>query len=265
MKTKNEFNFARLGLGVGAIALFASTAYMNISGWVDQAPDVPQAIANGTLAAGFELMALCGLSWAGYQFAKKRKFAGSVTAAIAVAAIVFNTFAAQNFLHIQADTAINAIEMSGQSLSVVQDQIAVLNEQINGLIEQNNGNIPRPVDAVNAQYGHLDPDKNPINMGRRDSEIALREEYNRLQSEIIDLKNGSVEAAVGANDVSRTVMPTSMLGPFIWALEAIKGTIFFALGTASGEQAAKPKRKMTKKDRQQWAIIRAKENRSQLG
>ena len=85
----DHFNLARLGLLTGALGLFGSTAYMNISGWVAQADDVPQAIANGSMAAGFELMALCGLAWAGLQWASKRRAAAVVTGAIAVAAIVF--------------------------------------------------------------------------------------------------------------------------------------------------------------------------------
>lgn len=97
--SSEHFNLARLGLGAGAFGLFGSTAYMNISGWVAQAEDVPQAMANGSMAAGFELMALCGLAWAGLQWARKKHAAAMVTGAIAAAAIIFNTFAAENFLH----------------------------------------------------------------------------------------------------------------------------------------------------------------------
>ncbi len=70
---KQDFDFARFGLTIGAITLFPSTAFMNVPAWMEQAVTVPQALANGGLASSFELMALCGLSWAGYQFVQGRK------------------------------------------------------------------------------------------------------------------------------------------------------------------------------------------------
>ncbi len=253
-----DFHFARGGLALGALALFASTAYMNVSGWVAQADALDQGITNGLMASGFELMALTGLAWAGYQYARKQKLAAFIAGAIAVTAIIFNTFAAQNFLHLQADELANIIELSGQNLSVTEIELSSFERQIESLIEDNGGTIPRPVNAINAQYSHLDPDKNPINMGRRDAEIALREEYNRLQASMQELRRNSVGAAVTANDTARTVIPAAMLGPFVWALEVIKGTVFFALGTASGN-AAKP---VSDAERRKWAVIRAKQRRS---
>lgn len=251
------FHLARAGLALGALALFASTAYMNVSGWVLQADTLAQGITNGLMASGFELMALTGLAWAGFQYATGRKGAAVIAGAIAITAIVFNTFAAQNFLHLQADELTNAIEMSGQNLDVINSEIAGLDRQIESIIEENGGTIPRPVDAINAQYSHLDPDKNPINMGRRDAEIALREEYNLLQAQILELKRSSAGAAVTANDTARTVIPAAMLGPFVWALEVIKGTVFFALGTANGN--SKQSKPLTDAEKRKWAIIRAKE------
>lgn len=258
---RGDFHLARAGLALGAIALFASTAYMNVSGWVSQADTPAQGITNGMMASGFELMALTGLAWAGFQYATGRKAAAVVAGAIAITAIVFNTFAAQNFLHLQADELTNAIEMSGQNLDVINSEIAGLDRQIESIIEENGGTIPRPVDAINAQYSHLDPDKNPINMGRRDAEIALREEYNRLQAQILELKRSSAGAAVTANDTARTVIPAAMLGPFVWALEVIKGTVFFALGTANGN--SKLSKPLTDAEKRKWAIIRAKERQQQ--
>ena len=255
-----ELTPSRLGLAGGALALFVSTAYMNISGWVAQADSASQAFANAAMAGGFELMALCGLAWAGYQYSKGRWGPAAITAAIAIAAIIFNTFAAQNFLHLQADELTNLIEMSGYTLSADQLQIDTLKEQVDSLIAQNGGTIPRPVEAIEAQYAHLDPDANPINMGRKDAEIALRTEYDRLQAEIDRLMRGAADNAVTANDTARTVIPTSMLGPFIWMLEAIKGTVFFALGTTSG---ASKRSKQATEHRKKWAIIRARQREAE--
>ncbi|MEO0399637.1 MAG: hypothetical protein AAF224_09500 [Pseudomonadota bacterium] len=247
---KHQFSFARAGLAVGAAALFASTAYMNVSGWVAQADDTTQALANGLLASGFELMALCGLSWAGFQYAKGRKSAAMLAAAIAVAAIAFNTLAAQNFLHLQAEDLSNAIETSSQTVQVNTAEIDALQAEIDSLIVQNKGKIPRPVEAVEAAYGDLDPERHQRRIARRDSEIALRTEYERLQGRITELRRDASSAAVSANDSGRTVIPTAMLGPFVWVLEIIKGTIFFALGTASGKQP------QTSEVRRMWAIIK---------
>ncbi|WP_375207529.1 hypothetical protein [Hyphococcus sp.] len=249
-----DFQIARFGLALGAVALFTSTAYMNISSWMAQAVSPGQALANGGLASAFELMALCGLSWAGFQFVKGRKSAAFVATAIAITAIIFNTFATQNFLDLQGDFLVNGIEMSAQDASVAQAEIDVLQAQVDSLIEENGGTIPRPISAIEAQYAYLDEETNPINMGRRDSEIALREEYNRLQGEILEIKRDSAGANVASNDTARTVIPPHLMTPFIYAIEAIKGTVFFALGTASAQTA---------KDKRKWAIIRSKQNTTQ--
>ncbi len=174
-----------------------------------------------------------------------------IAATIAILAIGFNTFATQHFLHIQSGLAVNTIETSAQTLSVTQADIGTLQEQVASIIAQNNSSAPRPIEAIEAQYIYLDEDKNPINMGRRDSEIALRQEYERLQSEIHNLRNGSVGNAVTSNDTARTVIPPHLLAPFIWAIEGIKGTIFFALGTSTAKRDAEYRKK--------WAQIRARE------
>ena len=253
--SKEPFNLARIGLGVGAFGLFGSTAYMNISGWIAQAENVPQAIANGSLAAGFELMALCGLAWAGFQWAGKRRAAASVTAAIAVAAIIFNTFAAENFLHLQAGEVVNAIEQSAQSVGLIEAEIGALQDQLQGVVENNNGKIPRPIEAIEGYYSRFDPETNPINMARKEAEIALREEYERIQSALAEQRRLMAADAVMANDTARTVIPTAMLGPFVWVLEIIKGTVFFALGT----EERKSHTARNDLDRRKWAIIRAKQ------
>lgn len=247
-----EFHFARIGLGIGAAALFLSTAYMNVSGWIAQAEEPSGAIANATLAISFELTALCGLSWAGFQYAKGRKSAAGIAAAIAIVAIIFNTLAAQNFLHAQAQDLSNTIEFSGQTVAVNQSEISVLEDEVESIVRQNRGKIPRPVDAIEARYADLNPERHKGKIARLNAEIALRREYDRLQAEIRDLRRDASEAAVTANDTGRTVIPASVLGPFVWALEIVKGTIFFALGTATG------KKPQTKQDRKKWAIISSK-------
>jgi len=256
----DHFNLARLGLLAGALGLFGSTAYMNISGWVAQAEDVPQAIANGSMAAGFELMALCGLAWAGLQWARKRRGAAVVTGAIAAAAIIFNTFAAENFLHLQAGELANMIETSAQIAQVTQAQIDALSAELQGIVDNNDGRIPRPVEAIEGYYSRFDPESNPINMSRKDAEIALREEYERVQSEIAAARQAMISDSVRANDDAHTVIPTAMLGPFVWVLEIIKGTILFALGTHEARNPRSP----DAADRQKWAIIRAKQRANQL-
>lgn len=255
--SKENFNLARIGLGVGALGLFGSTAFMNISGWVAQAENVPQAIANGSLAAGFELMALCGLAWAGFQWAAGRKAAAMVTALIAAAAIIFNTFAAENFLHLQAGEVANAIEASAQNVTITEAQISDLEAQRQGIIDNNDGKIPRPIEAIEGYYSRFDPETNPINMSRKAAEIALREEYDRIGMQITEARSAIAGDAVTANDDARTVIPTAMLGPFVWAFEIIKGTVFFALGTTSSAA----KEQAQEAERRKWAIIRAKQRK----
>ena len=207
ISSSDHFNLARLGLLTGALGLFGSTAYMNISGWVAQADDAPQAIANGSMAAGFELMALCGLAWAGLQWARKRRGAAVVTGAIAAAAIVFNTFAAENFLHLQAGELANAIETSAQTAQVTQAQIDALSAELQGIVENNDGKMPRPVEAIEGYYSRFDPESNPINMSRKDAEIALREEYERVQGEI----SAARQAMIGDTVRAKTMPAQSFL------------------------------------------------------
>ncbi|MEL6364996.1 MAG: hypothetical protein AAFR11_09160 [Pseudomonadota bacterium] len=47
VKLTDHFQVERLGLAAGAAALFASTAYMNVSSWIAQADTTAQGVANG--------------------------------------------------------------------------------------------------------------------------------------------------------------------------------------------------------------------------
>ena len=75
-----------------------------------------------------------------------------------------------------------------------------------------------------------------------------------MQGALSDARRSLAGDAVTANDTARTVIPTAMLGPFVWVLEFIKGTVFFALGNAEGDHA----QRKALDDRQRWAIIRKK-------
>ena len=251
----DDFNFARLGLGLAAAGIFLSTAYFNISSWVKSAPSLDASIAYGVMSASVELMALCGLAWAGFQASQKRWGRAGLAVSFAVAAIVLNAMAAENFLHLQADGLLNAIEMSGETLSTLTAEITELERQVDSIIQQNGGTIPRPVEAIEAEYSRFDPETNPINMGRKNAEIALRVEYERLQEQLTGLRREAGAAAVASNDTVRTVIPPHMIAAFIWCMEVIKGTVFFALGTANG------KKKSTPEHRKKWAIIRAKDGK----
>lgn len=281
-KTKGEITVSRLGLAGGAAALGLSTGFMNVSGWIAQAETPTQQWLNGAMSAGMELFAASALAWAGHQLSRGR-WSRAGAAAIAGAAVVyFNTLATQNFMAVQRDAQTNAIELSSRGVEISEAELARVQREVNSLIEQNGGTIPRPIDVIEAAYAHLDPQTNPINMGRKDAEIGLRREYNRLQAEARLIREAAAGNAVKANDTVRAVIPEEHLATFIWVLEGLKAGAFFLLGTSDlgaafrrakiatspapepGTPARQPSSggAVDRRHRQSWAIIRNKQRRS---
>lgn len=284
-RKKLEITPSRIGLAAGAGALGLSTGFMNVSGWVAQGQDQTQKLLNGVMSGGMELLAASAFAWAGWQLSKGR-WSRSAAAGVAGAAVVyFNTLATQNFLELQEHEARQAIEEAAKALVLSDAEIARLQTEVDSLIVQNGGTIPRPVDVIEASYAHLDPETNPINMGRKAAETGARREYDRLQGKMSALREASSTSAILANDYARTVIPPGQLPAFIWALQILQGTAFFLLGTndlvfrAKKRKAQNPVSKApspathSKKssptndpdreaaalaNRQKWAIVRGK-------
>ena len=250
----NEYSFVRNGFVIGAIAIFAASAFMNVSGWVGAASTIEQAVANGSLSFGMELIGVTSLAWAGFQSSKKRYGRALLALGIGLAIIYFNTMATENFLTMQHDVLVNTIETDAQILTNFDAEIAMRQTEIDSIVEQNGGTIPRPVDVVEQSYSHLDPDKNPINMRNKDAEIGLRMRYDELTGEISNLREAKIAPAVGANDEARSVVTGMTRSSLIWTIEAFKAAAFLILGRSRiisfGEKG---------KTAKQWAVIRNKE------
>jgi len=255
MKFKfNEYSFVRNGFIIGAIAIFAASAFMNVSGWVGAATTTSQAFANGSLSFGMELIGVTSLAWAGFQSSKQRYGRALLALGIGLAIIYFNTMATENFLAMQHDLLVNTIEMDGQILTNFDAEIATRQTEIDSIIVQNDGTVPRPADVVEQTYSHLNPDKNPINMRNKDSEIGLRLRYDELTGEITELREAKIAPAVGANDQARSVVTGAARSSLIWTIETFKAAAFLILGRSRiisfGEK---------EKTAKQWAVIRNKE------
>jgi hypothetical protein len=246
----NEYSLVRNGLVIGAIAIFAASAFMNVSGWVAAATTLPQAVANGSLSFGMELIGVTSLAWSGFQMSNARWGRALLALGIGLAIIYFNTMATENFLSVQNDLLLNTIEMDGQVTMNFDAELSTRQSEIDSIIEQNGGTIPRPADVVEQSYSHLDPDKNPINMRNKDAEIGLRLRYDELTGEMSELREARIAPAVGANDTARSVVTGNDRTKLIWTVEAFKAAAFLILGRTriiSFEE---------KKRRRKWAAIR---------
>ena len=120
---KRKFNASEAGLAAGIFLIVASSAYMNISGWLAMAETPQQMRANGVLSSGFELTALFALPHAGRVMGRGTYFKALLALAIGAFAIGVNIYATQNFLFEQLDLAGNALETA-------QGEVGVLNEKL---------------------------------------------------------------------------------------------------------------------------------------
>lgn len=256
-KLTSEFNMARWGLlaGIGAIAL--SSAFMNVSGWVSMAATAQQALANGVLSGGMEATALFAIPYGGFMMRRGDYGKAVLALSIGAIAIVTNIYATENFLHFQTDTLVNTIELSGVEVSNIDAQVTNLNREIDSIIAQNGGTIPRDVETIENAYSHLDPDKNPINMGRRDAEISARLRYEELQENITALREQRAPSSVTANDVGRSVIPPEHMRKFVTALELMKATGLYVIGNSTMFLGAKARKAY--ENRKKWAIIKKKQ------
>lgn len=227
----SNWPLSRIGVGFGAATLAGATGYMNVSAWVAQASIRAEQIVNGCISGSLEVVGGAGLAWAGYQFSKKRPLRAALAAAAAAGAIYFNTGASLNYYEGQDAAARNAIELSGEEAASGAALITRLEDEAAAIITQNGGTLPRPLPAIEAAYSHLDPATNPINMARKATEVSLREEYERLQDEIADLREARGADVVASDDAVRPVIPEGQRLAFIWAVEVFKGSAFFLLGT----------------------------------
>ena len=252
----NGYSLVRNGLVLGAIAIFAASAFMNVSGWVAAATTLPQAVANGSLSFGMELIGVTGLAWSGFQMSNGRYGRAFLALGIGLAIIYFNTMATENFLSVQSDLLVNAIEMDGQVTMNFDAELATRQAEIDSIITQNGGTIPRPADVVEQSYSHLDPDKNPINMRNKDAEIGMRLRYDELTGEMTELREERVAPAVGANDTARSVVTGNARTKLIWTVEAFKAAAFLILGHTRIISFTE------KKIRRKWAAIRKNQQKA---
>lgn len=226
---------AMAGSGLGATA---ATGYMNVTAWMAQAGDETERLINATISGSLELAGVAGIAFAGYQVHKKRPLRAALSGAFACAAVYFNVGASEQYYASQDAARENAIEASAAAVPTLNATIERLENEIDSMVEQNGGNIPRTPEIIEAAYQHLDPEKNPINMGRKATELAVRKEYDRLQEELTAARDALSDAAVQSNDEFDPIIDEENRLAFIWALEAFKGGVFFMIGT---EKLSPPK------------------------
>ncbi|GJL93855.1 MAG: hypothetical protein DHS20C05_02600 [Hyphococcus sp.] len=252
-----EFNWTRWGLGAGIAALTLSSAFMNISGWVGMAATIEQALANGALSGGMELTALFAIPYAGFMMRKGHHGKAILALTVAAVAISTNIYATQNFLHVQADTMVNTIELSGAELAQIDAQITDLEREMESIITQNGGTVPRDVESIEQVYSNLDADKNPINMMNKDAEIGARQRYEELLAEMEALRAESTAPSVTANDTARSVIPPQHMRTFVTALELMKATGLYVLGNSTMFWSEKARKEYAQ--RKKWAVIRKRQ------
>lgn len=221
------------------------------------AASLHQAIPNGVLSSGMELIALFSLPYAGFMI--RRKDYGKAMLALAVAAIAISTniYATQNFLHVQSDMLVNTIELSGMELDQINAQIGDAQREMESIIAQNGGAIPRDIETIEQSYANLDPDKNPINMMNKDAEIGARLRYEELQAQVEALRAQSANPAITANDTARSVIPPEHMRTFVTALELMKACGLYILGNSTMFLGAKARKAY--ENRKKWAVIKKKE------
>lgn len=248
-----EFKRVRIGflLGIGAITL--SSAFMNVSGWVSMAASFNQAVANGLLSGGMELIAICALPFAGFMMKTKHYGKAALALAIAGAALSINIYATQNFLHLQTDQLINGIELSGLELSQIEAQISDINREIESIIESNNGFVPRDIETIEGSYANLNAEENPINMMRRDAEIGARQRYEELMAQKDTLRSARIDPSLLTNDQARSVIPPERMRAFVIILELMKATGLYAFGSSTLFWSNKQRTDHARK--RKWAII----------
>ena len=253
----SEFNATRWGLFAGIAAITLSSAFMNMSGWIAMAATAQQAVANGVLSGGMEITALFALPYAGFMMRRKSYGKAMIALMVAGVAIAVNIYATQNFLHLQTDTLINSIELSGAELMQIDAEIGDIETEIESIVAQNNGTIPRDVATIEQSYSHLDPEENPVNMMRKDAEIGARLRYEELKTELESLRSEQTISSVTANDTARSVIPPQHMRIFVLALELMKATGLYVLGNSTLFLGAKARRAY--ENRKKWAMIKKKQ------
>lgn len=222
---------SRLAMAASGIGAAGATGYMNVTAWMAQASNDPEKLINATISGSLELAGVAGIAFAGYQVHKKRPLRAALSGAFACAAVYFNVGASEQYYATQDAVRENAIEASAAAVPTLNADIARLQGEVDSMLEQNGGKIPRTPEIIEAAYQHLDPEKNPINMGRKATELAVRKEYDRLQGELTDARDALSGASVQSNDEFDPIIDKDKRLMFIWALEAFKGGVFFMIGT----------------------------------
>ncbi|MEM6898674.1 MAG: hypothetical protein AAF583_02725 [Pseudomonadota bacterium] len=229
---------SRLAMAASGLGATAATGYMNVTAWMAQAGDDTEKLINATISGSLELAGVAGIAFAGYQVHKKRPLRAALSGAFACAAVYFNVGASEQYYAALDAARENAIEASAAAVPTLNADIERLQAEVDSMVEQNGGKIPRTPEIIEAAYQHLDPEKNPINMGRKATELAVRAEYDRLHGEITDARDALSEASVEANDELEPIIDKDERLIFVWALEAFKGGVFFMIGT---EKLSPPK------------------------
>ena len=226
-----EWTPSRVGLGAGAVGLADATAFMNISAWVGQGATLTDKWINASISGSLEIIGITAVAWAGHQAGKSRSLRATLAAVAGAGAIYFNTHASQGFFEAQKAAGVNRTQEAGASAETDAALIARLRAELADIRQQNGGSLPRPAAAIEAAYARFDPAQNPVNMARKNTELALRAEYERLSAEIDSVREREAHSEVLADDEVRPVIPAEQRLLFIWAVEAFKGAAFFLLGT----------------------------------
>lgn len=237
-KRAGSWTPSRTAMAASGLLATGATGYMNVSAWINQAATEPEKWINGTISGSLELAGVAGIAFAGYQIHKRRPLRAGLAAAFACTAVYFNVGASEQYYAAQDAAKENTIEASAAALPKLEGDIRRLESEITSLIEQNGGKIPRTPEIIEAAYQHLDPDTNPVNMGRKATELAVRTEYDRLQGDLETAREDLAGDKVAANDEFNPIISKDNRLAFIWALEAFKGGVFFMIGT---EKLSRPK------------------------
>lgn len=221
----------RWAMAVSGVMACGATGYMNIQAWRAQASSLTEEWINATISGSLELAGIFGLAFAGYQIHRHRPLRAAMSGAMACLAIYFNTGASLRYYGAQDTIRENAIQHAQSSVVELSSSIEDLELEKASIIEQNDGTVPRKIVIIEAAYSHLNPDTNPLNMSRKNTEIGLREEYNRIQAELSQARSALNLNTVSADDTYTPIVSKDQRLIFIWVLEVFKGCVFFIIGS----------------------------------
>jgi hypothetical protein len=212
------------------------------------------------------------LAWAAYQLGQRRPLRAVFAGAVGGMLVYFNTMAAQNFIHVQHT---QGAEQASEAALTVEDsagEIARLERELLAIEQRNGGALPRPIAALDAAATGLNIERrrDAAVLRRLGEERALRTAYDDAQADIAELRADMRGGRIEAQREVRVVMNADQIVPFIWAMEILKGSIFFILGTSdlgaifrrraveNDTPPVKAKPKQSAEERAKWARIKGR-------